>query len=113
MTIYQKRVRLMKTLFAVILLIFVIGCSHPLEIVGNGDIISASGEHDCLLEDNPCTNYVIGDYDVTYTAMPRAGWIFSEWDGCGNQLKDRKDNQPEERWNKYSENRCNSNLQDR
>ena len=78
----------MKTLFALILLICVTGCSHPLEIVGNGDIISSSAEHDCLLEDNPCTNYVIGDYDVTYTAMPRAGWIFSEWDGCGNQFPD-------------------------
>ena len=78
----------MKTLFAVILLIFVTGCSHPLEIVGHGDIISSSGEHDCLLEDNPCTNYVIGDYDVTYTAMPRAGWSFSEWEGCGEQWPD-------------------------
>ena len=73
----------MKTLLALTLLICVTGCSHPLDVVGNGDIISSNGGHDCLLEDHPCANYVIGDYDVTYTAMPRAGWIFSKWQGCG------------------------------
>lgn len=26
-------------------------CSHPLEIEGEGDILSASGDRDCLLED--------------------------------------------------------------
>ncbi|MFT4520179.1 MAG: hypothetical protein ACI9JM_002579 [Halioglobus sp.] len=78
----------MKTLFALILLIFVTACSHPLKIVGSGDIISSTGEHDCLLEDGYCANYVVGDYDVTYTAMPRAGWGFSEWEGCGEQWPD-------------------------
>ncbi|MDG2048339.1 MAG: hypothetical protein P8J79_14105 [Halioglobus sp.] len=78
----------MKTLLALTLLICVTGCSHPLDVVGNGDIISSNGGHDCLLEDHPCANYVIGDYDVTYTAMPRAGWIFSKWQGCGKQFPD-------------------------
>ncbi|MDE0930610.1 MAG: hypothetical protein OSA77_07975, partial [Halioglobus sp.] len=78
----------MKTLCALILLIFVTACSHPLEIVGSGDIISSTGEHDCLLEDRYCANYVVGDYDVTYTAIPKAGWGFSEWKGCGEQWPD-------------------------
>jgi hypothetical protein len=75
----------MKTLFAINLLIFVTACSHPLEIVGNGDIISSTGKNDCLWEDRSCANYVTGDYDVTYAALPEAGWIFSGWEGCGDQ----------------------------
>ena len=76
----------MKTLFTLILLIFVTACSHQQTIVGDGDIISSTGKNDCLWEDQPCANYVVGDYDVTYTAMPRAGWSFSGWEGCGNQF---------------------------
>ncbi|MDE0952719.1 MAG: hypothetical protein OSA45_15745, partial [Halioglobus sp.] len=75
----------MRTLSALILLIFVTACSHPLEIAGDGDINSSTGENDCLLEDQPCGNYVLGNYDVTYIAQPRAGWFFSEWEGCGDQ----------------------------
>ncbi|MDG1945759.1 MAG: hypothetical protein P8J17_15990 [Halioglobus sp.] len=75
----------MRTLSALILLIFVTACSHPLEITGDGDINSSTGENDCLLEEHPCSNYVLGSYDVTYTAQPRAGWFFSGWEGCGDQ----------------------------
>lgn len=60
------------------------GCSHPLEIIGDGDIISSSGEHDCLLAEQPCTNYVTGDYVVTYTALPHAGAEFLRWEGCNS-----------------------------
>lgn len=62
------------------------GCSHPLEIVGEGDILSATGNRDCLLEnalagEGNCTdNLVIGAYDETYFAVPRAGWEFSSWE---------------------------------
>ena len=76
----------MKSLMPLLLLSVVTACSHPLVIVGNGDIISSTGEHDCLFEDGYCANYVAGDYDVTYRATPRAGWVFSEWEGCGNQF---------------------------
>ncbi|MFT5484327.1 MAG: hypothetical protein ACI9GW_002990, partial [Halieaceae bacterium] len=44
----------MKILFALTLLILITACSHPLEISGEGDINSSSGENDCLLEDQPC-----------------------------------------------------------
>ena len=84
----------MKILFALILLIFVTACSHPQEIVGEGDIISSTGNNNCLWEDQPCANYVIGDYNVTYTALPKEGWVFSEWQGCGDQWPDCAFNVP-------------------
>jgi hypothetical protein len=60
-------------------------CSHPIEIIGNGDVISASGTRDCTLDNfragrETCTgNAVIGDYVETYTAVPRDGWVFDRW----------------------------------
>lgn len=62
------------------------GCSHPLEIAGEGDILSASGDRDCLLEEfaaaqPKCTeNTVTGAYAETYYAVPRAGWEFDSWE---------------------------------
>lgn len=61
-------------------------CSHPLEIVGEGDILSATGDKDCLLEeylageDNCAKKLVIGDYLEIYFAVPRAGWQFDRWE---------------------------------
>ena len=78
----------MKILFALILLILVTACSHPQKIAGEGDIISSTGKNNCSWEDQPCANYVIGDYNVTYTALPKEGWVFSEWQGCGDQWPD-------------------------
>jgi hypothetical protein len=70
-------------LFALLLLVQ--GCSHPIDIVGEGDVISASGNRDCLLEehaaqlDNCSENLVVDDYVETYYAQPRAGWYFHRW----------------------------------
>ena len=61
-------------------------CSHPLEIVGEGDILSASGDRTCLLEEyqagaeNCSENLVIGAYLETYYAQPRPGWKFDHWE---------------------------------
>lgn len=67
-------------------------CSHPLEIAGKGDILSASGDRNCLLEDyqaaaDNCTeNLVETSYMETYYAQPRAGWKFDRWENyCENQ----------------------------
>tara|TARA_R110002049_G_scaffold44030_11_gene129146 strand:+ start:196 stop:1275 length:1080 start_codon:yes stop_codon:yes gene_type:complete len=63
-------------------------CSHPLEIVGEGDILSASGSRTCLLEDfaqaadNCSENMSTGAYQETYYATPRAGWRFDHWVNC-------------------------------
>ena len=75
----------MKLVFSAAVLLGVLGCSHPMEIIGEGDIVSGSGDRDCLLEDaragHPdCTdNYVIGAYQETYYAQPRPGWAFWHW----------------------------------
>ena len=66
----------------------VIACSHPLEIKGEGDILSASGMRDCYLEDfragaESCSkNLVVGEYRETYHAVPRDGWEFVSWENC-------------------------------
>jgi len=67
-------------------ILFITACSHPLEIDGEGDILSSSGNRDCLLEDfaasqTNCTeNNVVGEYDETYFAAPRTGWQFEGWE---------------------------------
>ena len=75
----------MKILCTLIMLLSITACSHEQKIIGNGDIKSSTGKNDCFLEDQPCPNHVAGNYDVTYTAIPRAGWTFSGWEGCNNQ----------------------------
>jgi hypothetical protein len=61
------------------------GCSHPIEIVGEGDVMSASGDRDCSYEDfhagmdNCSKNLVTDAYDETYYALPRAGSKFNGW----------------------------------
>ena len=66
-------------------------CSHPLQIVGKGDIVSASGQRDCSYEQysshkdassEPCPNLVVNAYKETYSAVPVQGWDFLGWDGC-------------------------------
>jgi hypothetical protein len=84
-----------------ILLPLIYACSHPLEIVGNGDITTVhpgTGTRGCSLEestatpvpDNCAINYVLGfvlgagnpPYWETYTATPRADWKFDHWENC-------------------------------
>jgi len=80
----------MKTISAIVvffLALFLQACSHPLEIAGEGDVLSASGNRDCLLEEhaagagNCSENLVIDDYLETYYATPRPGWQFHRWSG--------------------------------
>lgn len=62
-----------------------VGCSHPLDIIGEGDILSASGDRDCLLSDaqagtdNCAENLVVDAYDETYYAVAHPGWYFHRW----------------------------------
>ena len=66
-------------------LLLATACNHPIEIVGEGDVVSASGTRDCLRADpaadaTSCTdNLVIGEYGETYTAVPAEGWHFHRW----------------------------------
>ena len=69
-------------------LALLVGCSHPLEIVGDGDILAVSGSRGCTLEEYRAgvatceKNYVAAHYDVTYQASPRSGWAFERWENC-------------------------------
>lgn len=70
---------------SLLVLLMVSGCRHPLQIWGEGDILSASGLRDCYLEDfqsgqaNCTENEVQGEYFETYTAVARPGYQFRRW----------------------------------
>lgn len=73
---------------AVLMVIALQACKHPLAIEGEGDIVDAGNSgHGCTLEQfqakHPaCTeNEISGDYFVNYKAEPRPGWRFVRWDG--------------------------------
>ncbi len=76
----------MKATLALLAVAGLTACSHPLEIEGQGDIVSSTGSNDCALEDQPCANLVAGNYLVTYTAVPREGWKFVAWERCNQQF---------------------------
>lgn len=86
--------KLLKLVSISIALLLIQACSHPIEIVGEGDVTSAS--RNCLLEDytagqdNCRKNYVVGAYNVNYTATPRVGWQFDRW---GNYCTSATSNQ--------------------
>lgn len=71
--------------FNLIVLALLAGCRHPIEIIGQGDVMSASGDRNCLLEEyagrqQNCTlNNVTSAYKETYFAVPREGWQFGAW----------------------------------
>lgn len=65
-----------------LLLIWLSGCTHPIEIIGEGDIRSDSGDHDCLLEDLPCKAVAITEYVETYRPEARPGYQFAGWGNC-------------------------------
>ncbi|MFT4520152.1 MAG: arylsulfatase A-like enzyme [Halioglobus sp.] len=79
------RISHLKKILAPMLMLLLTACYHPLEIIGEGDIVSTDIEHQCSLEEQPCANLVTGDYNVTYTALPRPGWHFVGWQRCGSQ----------------------------
>lgn len=75
----------LKVSFIAGMLFIIAACDHPIRIVGQGDVMSASGERNCLLEQfqasaTNCTkNTVVTAYTETYYAVPRNGWMFSGW----------------------------------
>jgi hypothetical protein len=87
--------KLMKLLSISMIFLVVQACSHPIEIEGDGDVLSLSGDRDCLLEDfqagdDVCAlNLVVAEYEETYQAEPRSGWVFDHW---GNYCLNATDN---------------------
>lgn len=88
-----RRSRLRVSLLAVVLV--AAACNQPIEIVGEGDVISTSGTRDCTLADHTagstnCTeNAIVGAYDETYTGVAASGWHFHRW---ANYCPDATDN---------------------
>lgn len=83
----------MRSTSIAILFLLTCACSHPLEIVGAGDILSASGNRDCLFEEHAtaqenCTDNIVTEaYAETYFAVPRSGWQFDSWvNYCANAI---------------------------
>lgn len=81
---YMKNLKLISTILFSTLLA---ACDHPIEIAGEGNVVSASGSRNCSLADfqaakGNCTkNTVVGAYKETYTAQPLPGWTFQGWEG--------------------------------
>ena len=77
----------MKILSALVVLLLLQACKHPLAIEGEGDIIERlAGLRGCSLEEfqanSPrCTenDVVDEDYIVSYEGVPRPGWRFVTW----------------------------------
>ena len=71
-----------------------LACSHPLVIVGDSDILSASGTRDCYLEDfgtgadSGSKNRDVEAYQEIYYAVPREGWDFT---ACKHYCNDGAD----------------------
>lgn len=75
---------LLRSCLLVLVCFQVIACSHRIDIVGEGDVISASGEHDCSYErsqsEKGCKfTTLTGDYQESYTAVPRDGWALESF----------------------------------
>lgn len=94
----------------IFLILVLAACSHPLEIVGQGDIVSASGTRDCLYDTysahtnpttQPCPNLVVNDYVEVYSAVPKPGWTFAGWTGCPTDTADCSFNIPASTVHKY------------
>ena len=77
--------KLVKLVSISIAILFIQGCSHPLEIEGEGDVTSATGDRGCTLEESQlgdpvcAVNLVVYGYQETYYAEPREGWVFDHW----------------------------------
>lgn len=85
--------RILKLVFIGVAVLLIQACSHPIEIEGQGDVMSASGTRTCLLEnfqagDDVCSkNYAVGAYQETYYPTAKPGWKFDHWvTYCANAL---------------------------
>jgi hypothetical protein len=71
------------SLFTLAFSALAVACSHPLEIIGKGDITaSGTGGSSCTYEAAPCPNYIVNAYDTMYTAVPRENYGFLTWQSC-------------------------------
>lgn len=74
-----------RILLSMTALLSIMACTHPVGVQGGGDIISATGDRDCSMEQGQCDFVIIYDYNETYIARARTGYRFSHWVGCGDE----------------------------
>jgi hypothetical protein len=65
------------------------GCKLALVVTSGGDLDSASNTRDCSSESVCEFNITSDDFSETFTAIPRAGYVFKQWAGgpgflCGD-----------------------------
>ena len=78
-----------KTLFICCIATLMTGCKFALMVTADGDVSSSSGTRDCYGGSICEFEITDTDFSETFTATPRAGYVFSKWqagDGylCGN-----------------------------
>ena len=73
-----------RALFFALIFPTLFACDIRTAIVGQGDIYSFSQNHNCPLEEAPCSNILKqGEaFSDSFAAIPREGWGFREWHGC-------------------------------
>lgn len=58
------------------------GCTHPIEVVGQGSVSDNRNNFECNHLDTPCEITIVTAYEADYWADPHRGWKFDGWDGC-------------------------------
>jgi uncharacterized sulfatase len=97
LVVFGEQVLIMKQYRAhltALLMLFCTGCFHPVEIIGQGDVVASDPAYSCTFEQQSCSTEITGAYQVTYTAVPRSGWRFVGWENCGHQFPDCAFNTP-------------------
>lgn len=83
-----KMMKIKNVVLCTLMIVWIAACSHPLGIIGEGDIVDLNGSgRGCTLEqynarEKACTVNLVGDaYIVEYQGIPREGWVFDHWEG--------------------------------
>ncbi|MEM8499421.1 MAG: PQQ-binding-like beta-propeller repeat protein [Pseudomonadota bacterium] len=75
----QKATRIISVL---LFSIFHYGCTHPIEVTGQGSISDNRSNFNCSHLDTPCEVTIGGPYVADYRAIPYRGWKFDGWRNC-------------------------------
>lgn len=82
---------IIRSLLLICLAAAITGCRLGVVVFLGGDVISASGSHDCL-QGNACEIQIDdSNFTETFTAIPKTGYVFSRWETgdkfiCGGSI---------------------------
>ena len=79
----MQRSQLLATINVTFLALLALGCTHPIEVggEGEGDIVATVPSRSCTYERGTCAVEVGGTYNESYSSLPRADSSFSHWEG--------------------------------